>query len=82
MPHLLGGGGRAAAPVPDGQGVSLTSTTAVWDLTTRKRMLYKLPSELGLIDYLGLTSTYLWVAGGPGGVQKNIITSYVRFLLQ
>jgi hypothetical protein len=71
---LLGGAGRAAA-------IDLSGATAVWDLATKQRTLYDLPSDIGLIGYLGLTSKYLWVSAGPGGVMQNQITTYVRFAL-
>jgi hypothetical protein len=57
------------------------AAAAVWDLATKQKTLYELPNGVGLINFLGITSKQLWVAAGPGGGVKNVITTYVRFTL-
>jgi hypothetical protein len=68
----IGAAGRAAAALTN-------TTTAVWDLATKQRTIYTMPSALKLVTYLGLTSQYLWVMAGPG---NNTVSTYVRFALQ
>jgi hypothetical protein len=76
---LLGASGRIAAVAPEG-GAPYSMTT-VWDLATRTRKDYTLPSNHVIsFPYMGLTSTHLWIMGAPS--QGAAADMYVRFALQ
>jgi len=79
MVPLIGANGRVAASVADGG--PPYGSTGVWDIATKKRTVYTLPSAYQTSPpYLGLTSAYLWVKGASGpDVAPDM---YVRFALQ
>jgi hypothetical protein len=73
--RLYGAAGRVAAYIGE------YTAAAVWNLASKRKTLLGLPSDVGLIDFLGISSKYVWVAAGPGGGAQNVITTFVRYAL-